>query len=290
MAARVIPPSTRARYACETLAAYAAYGFFKCLPPETASDLGGWLMRGAGPRMGISRVALRNLSLAFPEKSEAERNEILLGMWDNLGRVIGEYPHLGYIRDTLEIRGWEEGDKALPAIFFGGHIANWEVCALGARKAGFPLALVYRKPNNAGVDGLIRRARSAGTARHIPKGPDGARAIVAALKNGVSIGMLTDQKLGEGPDIPFFGRPAPTADAPAILALKFGCPLYPVRVERLGPARFRMTVHPALEVKDTGNKEADAARALTEMNALLESWIREEPAHWLWTHRRWREG
>jgi KDO2-lipid IV(A) lauroyltransferase len=116
---------------------------------------------------------------------------------------------------------------------------------------------------------------------------DGAREIVTALKGGAAIAMLMDQKLNEGLPVPFFGRPAMTAPAIAQFALKFRCPVYPARAERLGGSRIRVTVLPPLDIRETGDKEADIFKILTDINMLLESWIRERPEQWLWIHRRW---
>ena len=111
----------RVRYAFETVAAYLIYGFFWLLPVSAASDLGGFLMRHIGPRMGITRVARKNLELAFPEKPAAQLQLIIIGMWDNLGRVIAEYPHLRKIWSRVELVGAEHlvvaRESGKPAIF-----------------------------------------------------------------------------------------------------------------------------------------------------------------------------
>lgn len=277
------------RHVIETMAAYLAFGFFKMLPPESASALGGAILRRLGMRLGATRTARENITRAFPDKNAVEIESLLLDMWENLGRVIAEYPHLKSICETLEIVGGEHAVEEGAGIFIGGHIANWEVGTPGAAKLGIPMALVYRKPNNPWVDGLLRRARGIAASDHIAKGAAGARGIVSVLRQGGKVGMLVDQRLGEGLPIPFFGQPAFTAPAPAMFALKFGVPLYPVRIERLKGCRFRMTIFPSLAVRSTDGRDADIARVLTEINALLESWIRENPAHWLWTHRRWEK-
>ncbi len=284
----------RMRYGLETVLAYLVYGFFRLLPLSGASATGGFLLRALGPRMGISRIALKNLDLAFPEKSSAEKQRILVGMWDNLGRVIAEYPHLHRIWPCVELAGREHleaaRDSGRPAIFLAGHLANWEINAIGARQCGLPLHLVYRKPNNSGVDGLLRHARDSGATGHIEKGAAGAREIFSLLRQGQAIGMLVDQKLNEGVAVPFFGHLAMTASAFAQFALKFDCPLYPSRIERLEGCRFRMTVFPALNVTRTGDKEADVQNILVAMNAMLEDWIRARPEQWLWIHKRWPQG
>jgi Kdo2-lipid IVA lauroyltransferase/acyltransferase len=99
--------------------------------------------------------------------------------------------------------------------------------------------------------------------------------------------MLADQKLNEGIPVPFFGRPAMTATALALLALRFDCDVLPTRVERLPGAHFRLTVFPPLPLPRSGNHTADVAALTADVTRVLEAWIRERPAEWLWVHRRW---
>ena len=70
------------------------FGAFESLPLDRASALGGALARRIGPLFGVSKQARLNISRAFPELSETEIGRIVTGMWDNLGRVAAEYPHL----------------------------------------------------------------------------------------------------------------------------------------------------------------------------------------------------
>jgi len=279
------------KHGLETVMAYTAFGIFRVMPLDMASNCGGAVLRFLGPKFGITRVARFNLGLAFPDMAEAEKQRIILGMWDNLGRVIAEYSHLHRIWHRVEIVNHsdclEPDRRGLPTIFFGAHMANWEIYAVAAKQAGLRLHLVYRKPNNAGVDGLLRGARESGGAGHIAKGRQGAREILSMLRKGEAVGMLIDQRLSEGIPVPFFGHPAMTTDAMAQFALRMGCQLYPARMERLSGARFRMTVFPALKIQPTDDNADDARLIMTEANAMLEGWVRERPEQWLWIHRRW---
>jgi KDO2-lipid IV(A) lauroyltransferase len=281
----------RLRYAAETLLAYAVYGFFWLLPLDAASAAGAALARTVGPLFGRSKVARRNLDLAFPEKTAAEKEAILRGMWDNIGRVIAEYPHLHRIWPRIEMQGAEHvsalAGHGKAALLFAGHLANWEIPAVCSKNLGIRNHLVYRKPNNPWVDGLLRHARDSGAAGHIEKGSSGAREILAALRGDLVVGMLVDQKLNEGIAVPFFGVEAMTAPAIAHFALKFKCPMIPCRVERLQGSRFRATVFPPLEVAAGADKEETVKRIMVEINAMIEGWIRERPEQWLWIHRRW---
>lgn len=282
------------RYGSQAIWAYLGYAIFRCMPLSWASGFGGWLLEKLGPSFGKTRqVVLPNLDLAFPEKGAVEKDTIMRGMWNNLGRVICEYAHLYRIADNIEIMGGQYldavRDSGRPAIFFAGHIANWEISAIGVKKHGIPIHLVYRKPNNPWVDNLIRYVRSSGASGHIEKGSTGARQILSVIKNNGAVGMLIDQKMTTGGiPVPFFGKPAMTVQAMATFALKFDVPLYPVQVIRLKGARFRMIVHPPLQIEKTGDAAADTLKIMTDANAMLESWICAHPAQWMWTHKRWK--
>jgi len=101
------------------------------------------------------------------------------------------------------------------------------------------------------------------------------------------VGQTIHWKMNDGIPVPFFGRPAMTSSAIAFLALRFECDVFPLRVERLAGARFRVTVSPALPLPRSGDRQADAASLMTSVNATLEAWIRDRPELWLWVHRRW---
>jgi KDO2-lipid IV(A) lauroyltransferase len=296
IAKRRLPPGKVIAYLLETLAVRIGLAIFRALPIDTASALGGWLGRGIGPRLGISTVAERNLRRAIPDLTSEKIASIIREMWDNLGRVMAEYPHLHEFHvyadnGRIEVVGAEHADRlrddGMGGIFFGAHLGNWEIASLSATQMGVPLTHIYRAANNPFVDPILQRLRAPVGGTHHPKGREGARRMVESLREGGHLGMLIDQKLNDGIAVPFFGRDAMTAPAPAQLALKFGCPLVPVRIERLEGARFRITVHPAMEMPASGDRHADVAETMRRVNAILEGWIRERPGQWLWLHRRW---
>ena len=107
------------------------------------------------------------------------------------------------------------------------------------------------------------------------------------LRAGGTLGILADQKMSDGIEARFFGRPAMTAAGPAQLALRTGCPLVPSRIERIGPARFRMTCYAPLTLPRDGPPKAAIAALTQQLNDIFEDWIRQQPADWLWLHRRW---
>jgi KDO2-lipid IV(A) lauroyltransferase len=132
---------------------------------------------------------------------------------------------------------------------------------------------------------MITRFR--GDGELIPKGAVAARRAIAVLRRGTHLTMLADQKMNDGIPVPFFGRTAMTSSALASLALRFDCDVLPVRVERQGGARFRLTVFPRLPLPRSGDRHADVATLMARVNQILEEWIRDRPEEWFWLHRRW---
>jgi KDO2-lipid IV(A) lauroyltransferase len=282
----------------EAAVAFAAYALFKLLPLEAASAVGGWLGRTVGPCLPLSERARRNLRRAFPEKTEPEIAAIVRAMWDNLGRVAAEFPHLGEINvydpaGPVTVIGAEWVDvlraDGRPGFFFSAHFGNWEILSLGATQRGLPVDRVYRAANNRLVEWLYRLGRAAVEGAQIPKGPGGVRQLLQSLKAGHHLGMMVDQKMNDGIPAPFFGRDAMTSTALVDLALRFDCPVVPTRVERVGGARFRLVIDPPMELVKTGQRIADIAANTARINAIVEGWVRERPDQWLWLHNRWSD-
>ena len=287
----------RLRHVFEALGFAVAVAVLRLLSVDAASNLGGFLGRGIGPRLPVSARARRNLRLVFPDMGAAEIERIVRGMWDNLGRVAAEYPHLLRITEVESGRvPWVDmdpvltlRDKSKAGIIAAAHLANWEVLVGAAAQRGIDTTGVVREPNNPLVRPLIDRLRGAAGGERTPKGMTGAKKAIEVLRSDRVLGLLFDQKMNNGIPVPFFGIEAMTTTAPAQLALRFGCPLVAVRMERTGPGRFRMTAQGPLTPPRTGNRQEDVARLTAELNRILEGWIRAKPEDWLWLHRRWPE-
>jgi KDO2-lipid IV(A) lauroyltransferase len=285
------------RYRAEACGAALFFAAMRALPLAIASALGGAVARHIGPHLGISRRARRNLRAALPDLSPPQVERVVRGMWDNLGRVAAEYPHLRRIRvfppgpgAAVETTGLEHLDRALatggPVIIFSGHLGNWEIAALAAGQYGIDVAQIYRAANNPLVERMVAQFRGSG-GEFIPKGRVASRQALAALRRGGHLTLLVDQKLNDGIPVPFFGRNAMTAPALALLALHFDCTVLPARVERLKGAHFRLTIHPPLALQRSAERSADVAALMSAVNQTLELWIRERPEQWFWLHSRW---
>ncbi len=283
----------------EAALARAGLALLKALPPAAAARLAGGVASAIGPLLPVSRIARINLRLALPEHKGLMRWRIIRRMWWNLGCTAGELPHLSAFRPTGAAPGYEvegmdivraQAARGGPAIFFSGHIGNWELFAPAAAAHGVRMAFLYRAIENPAVDAMVERLRrraAGGELTLLPKGAEGARGALAHLASGGFLAILADQKMNDGIAVPFFGRSAMTAPALAALALRFRCPVIPAHTERLGPAHLRVIVEPPLELPSSGRRTADIFALTGAVNACLERWIRARPEGWLWLHRRY---
>jgi len=285
------------RYGAETAVFFAIVGFFRLFPLDAASAFGGWFGRTLFYRTHLSDPARANLGAAYPQMPAKEREGTIREMWDNLGRNIAEYGHLGKFsihgaRPRIELVGRENYERAVATgkgiIFISAHFANWEVMPFAAAQYGVEGSAVYRPANNPFVDRwLVRQRQANGTREQIAKGAQGTRRIFTLLRAGKAIFMLVDQKTNEGLAVPFFGRDAMTTPAPAALALKLDAVIVPISNERLDGARFRMTVHPMIAFEPSHDHARDVVALTTRINEAVERCVRYRPSQWLWIHRRW---
>ena len=263
-----------------------------------------FVCRNIGPHLPINRRAEINLALAFPDIGRADRRRIVRAHWDNFGRTFCEYAHLPQIADPNSgrvvwgdmapieklketIAKGDETTSKTGAILVSGHLANWEILPATAASHGIEMTVIVREPDNPYILPLVDRLRGAAGGKRIPKGKSGFRQALNLLMEGRVLGLLIDQKLNAGIAVPFFGHDAMTTAAPAQLAMRLDCPLIPVRIQRLGPARFRVDAGAPLVLPKSGDRAADALAVTREINGILEDWIRQKPEDWLWLHRRW---
>jgi Kdo2-lipid IVA lauroyltransferase/acyltransferase len=266
------------------------------LEPRAASAFGQRVLTSLGPRLGKTAHMRRNLRLAFPHLGEAERDDLLRAVWGNAGAVLGEYPHFkaicrddfdGHFETVTEFDIAEYRAERTQGIFVTAHVGNWELSAAAAGHHGFPITVIYAPGNNPFIERMLRRRREALGCRLVSLA-EGARPLMRELSEGRSVGLVVDTRDDDGVPIPFFGLDKLTTLAPARLALRFGCDLIPARIERLGPARFRLIVHePIRPDPELASDKDQAIQMMRELNRLFEQWIRERPEQWLCIKRAW---
>jgi KDO2-lipid IV(A) lauroyltransferase len=268
---------------------------FRLMPLETASRFGGAALRLLGPLSGAHRTAARNLRIAFPDMDPDARRRLLDAQWDNLGRLTAEFQLMHKLTPAsgrIEIVGGERlravAESGRAAVLISGHFSNWEVMAAVIVHLGVRCQVTYRAANNPYIDKRIIDTRKGyGVTLMAPKGGDGSREVLQAMAAGESVALLNDQKFNQGVVAPFFGVPVTTAPGPTRLALKFGCPMIPMSVERLEGARFRVTIWDSIAPERTNNRAGDIEQGVRNVNAFIEARVRERPAQWFWTHKRW---
>jgi Kdo2-lipid IVA lauroyltransferase/acyltransferase len=241
----------------------------------------------------LRRTAMRNLELAYPEKSTAERRAIADEVFRSIARLIwvfARFPNLNRqnISRWIRYEGLEhylEAKKAGRGILFAtAHFGNWELSAFAHALMTEPMHIMIRPLDNPDIDRLVETRRQLSGNRLIVKW-DAARAVLRALHQNEAVGVLIDQNtsLEEGVFVDFFGTPACANTAFAKLAAKTGAAVIPgfaVWVE--AEKRYVLKFHPPLDI--SGDPAADTR----SLHAVLERVIREHPGQWLWIHRRWK--
>jgi KDO2-lipid IV(A) lauroyltransferase len=284
------------RYGAEAGVFFAFMAVFRVIGLPLAARLGGWIGRNVFSLLPPDRVARANLLAAFPEKSEAERDAIRMVMWDNLGRVVAEYPHLEKFKATgddpritfsLPPGLVLEDLKGHAVMFLSAHLANWEMLPILGEEMGIDGAAVVRPPNNPYVADWVARQRSVNGPQTVIAKHNAARHMLSQLRGHKVLYMLVDQKLREGITVPFFGREAPTTPAPAALALKFDARIILAANRRLPGSRFHVTVLPPLDFTASGDEARDVPALTAAITARIEDIVRADPGQWLWIHNRW---
>ena len=268
------------------------------------ADVAGAFMRTAGPRLKEHGIGRANLAAAFPEKSPAEIEAILHGVWDNLGRVAAEFPHI----DRLQIFHPDPEDKGdilytpdtyarfqqlrqdgKPALIFAAHLANWELPALVATKYELDTTVLYRRPNISAVSDAIIQIRKGSMGTLVPTSLDAPVKLARVLEAGGHVAMLVDQHYVNGVDVTFFGRRCKANPSIARLARHVDCPIHGTRVVRMPDRqRFRVDLTEAIEPVRDGVGKIDVEGTMQAITSVVEGWVREYPEQWLWVHRRWR--
>jgi len=271
----------------EAVIVYSLYAIIWLLPIDFASAFFGKLLRFIGPLTPRNNVAKKNIKLCFPKLTEDEINKIAKDSWENLGRIVGEAPHLCSLSPKESNRRFKVDEVfknvQKPCFFLSGHIGNFEAPCKLSIDYDLDLNLVYRPANNKLINWMIRFLREKNGNRLIPKGKPGLKHIISLIKQGKSIGLLIDQKMNDGIDTKFFGHTVKTTPMPANLALKYDIPIYMCFVRRINGAHFKVEA----EVIDTKNF-SDKNSLTQHINDILEKWVKEEPSQWFWIHNRFK--
>jgi len=246
------------------------------------------------------RVGMENLRLAFDDRyTEAERDAIVRGVYRHFCMMLMEILHIPRKlhpttwRERITLAGHEKVvDRLLdggPVIMLTGHFGNWEMAGYLFGVFGFPPHSVARTLDNPHLDRFLRAFRERTGQKMIPK-KGGYDEMLEVLRSGGVLSFLADQDAGDhGMFVDFFGRPASTHKAIALLAIEYQAPVVVGYARRIGPGfRYEVGCTELIEPSEwTGTP--DDARLLTQRyTSALEALIRRDPDQYLWLHRRWK--
>ncbi len=288
----------------EYYAARMALAVLGLLPRRVAVFLSVGIMRAVPFVLpGLRRIGRRNLEIAFPEKSLSERDEILAGTFNNLGRVLGELSQFRkFTREKLagmiDFELDEESKKLYErnktegrgVLITTGHLGNWEMLVLGFAALYEPISYLARPLDNPKIDEMLNRLRTRFGNRPINK-TNSAMLAIKILREGGILGMLSDVNAHpkEGVFVPFFGVPACTLSGAAMLAIRANAFIFPTFcVWDKAVKRYRFVHGPLLEPSNTGDRKQDIIATTAAYTAEIEKIIRQYPDQWMWIHRRWK--
>jgi len=245
------------------------------------------------------RVALANVAIAFPQASPGEAKAIVRRCYQFFGAYILDM--LSLLNrgldparfDDFEFAGVEHREAAYAkgkgAIFFSGHYGPWEMMALAHGWQGYPVGVVVRELDNPYLEALLHRFRTT-TGNFIIEKTQAFRPMLKAMRENKGLAILIDQNESSKNRlfVDFFGCPAATTPAVALLKMKTDAALIPVISLPLPGNRYRFTYLPEVEINRSGDRDRDILAYTQACSTVLEEQIRAHPEYWLWMHRRWK--
>ena len=272
------------------------------LPRRAAIAVGIGISRIAYRLLGrLRRTGVRNLEIAFPDMDQRERERLLRGCFESLGRLLGEFSQLpkatpeklrGLIEyDEVGLRHLREAEKnKRGVIFLTGHLGVWELHSFGWSALEYPLSFLVRPLDNERIEEMVERIRTRFGNRAIDK-KSAARQSLRVLREGGTLGILSDLNTQpyEGVFVPFFGKLACTTAGIATLALKTDAVVIPTcAIWDKKKRRYFFHGDPPVDLVRTGDHAKDIELNTANFAAAIERMVRLYPDQWLWIHKRWK--
>lgn len=286
-----------------------AVGVVHALPPHLAlklADAVGWLAYRVDRRHRA--VAAENIGHAFPRMPPAAVDGLVRATYRHFARVAVEMVllprkmHVTSWRRYVDLYPWAPGLAAVlsprPALVVTAHFGNWELAGWMIGLTGLKTHAIARVLDNPYLERFLKRLRQ-GTGQTVIAKKDDFDRLTDALAAGAKVATLADQDAGpRGLFVDFFGRPASTHKAVALMALEFDAPLVVIGVPRVPPPAntpgggsllyYAVVTEEVIDPRDYAGRP-DAVRAITERyTGALERLIRRHPEQYFWLHRRWK--
>ena len=247
----------------------------------------------------LQKTARRNLEIALPELSAEEKEKIIHGTFESLGRHLGFISHFKKfkhesIHELVEVVGKEENfdkayDKGNGVLFFTGHFGSWEIFNLLPPAFGFGMNILVRRIDNPLVEEFVDAMRTRFGSVTLDK-TKSARTMFRVLRKGNLLGILADLNVQEkeGVFVDFFGIPASTTTSIAKLALATNAAVLPAfAVWEESKQKYVVYLEPPVEYEKTENAEEDIRKLTQDITIIVEKYVRRYPEQWLWIHKRW---
>ena len=248
-------------------------------------------------------ITIKNLTMAFPEKSFEEIKVLSKKVYVELSKTISEilFMFVGKFDIDTAIKNQDEIKKKIQnivetsphgVILLTAHFSNWELLAHYLARHGLPMLVVGREGNNKLIDQNITIPFRNKYGNRATSKDKAMLAMSKALKKGNTVGLLIDQKTGQQNSVKvnFFDKPADTTISVAMLKLKFDPMVLPVFIARQSDGKYEMIINEPVDyVADEIEDSEKKLEAMTlKYNQAMEAVIRQYPAQWFWMHNRWR--
>ncbi len=281
-------------YFCQSILIYLFFIIAKIIGLKLSRYIFSGIFIKLGSLFKSKKTILNNLDKINPSLNTSEKEEIIKKMWSNYGKTFAEYVYLKMFKKQtshITIKNLEILNQILkenkPVIFISGHFANYELMSMELVRAKIKLATIYRPLNNLFLNPFMEYLRKKFVCKNqIKKGLSGVKESLKYMENNYSIALMVDQRVSEGPRVPFFNYNAHTTTLPAQLSNRFNSKIVPIFISRNTNDHFEMEILEPLEIpKNTkDNKELIAKK----INETIEKLILRDPSQWILTHNRWK--
>ena len=248
-------------------------------------------------------LTIKNLTMAFPEKSMEEVVELSKSVYVELSKTITEIllMFIGKFDIDKAVKNYDEAKNKLEdilknsnngVIVMTAHFSNWELAAHFLAKHGLPMLAIGRKGNNKLIDTNITIPFREKYGNNAVSKKKAMISMIKRLKKSGNIGLLIDQKSGNlnSVKVDFFGQPAETTLSIASLKLKFDSLVVPIFIARQSDGLYEMIIHEPVDyvADEIEDKEKKLEAMTLKYNQTIEEVIRKYPSQWFWMHNRWR--
>ena len=241
---------------------------------------------------------LETLARCFPEKTEAERRALYTEICEHQAANLVELMRFvggrsAELESLLEVNGLalakEAHARGKGVLILIAHFGNYALLALQVPPLfQYPLSIVYKPLRNKALNDIWWGLQEKAGIHGIPA-RNAYRACVRALKNDELVGFMLDQNrpAEQGVFVDFFGQPASTTPALALLSAQTGAPVLPVFMRRTPEGRHVLDAGPLID-PPPDRKEETLLSYTAAYTKIIENEVRRYPAQWLWLHKRWK--